>query len=864
MKNKTLSEKTPPYFSKSTYIQLIGAVAIFCLFHDVWFHFFTNKIVEPYLSIIKKHWLKDIAFGTLSLGNFLLLRQEVIAISTKSPKKHLGINKHFSLFVISIALYYSLFRFQGLLNYESLALCSKIVYSDIFLLFGLLNVVVLVVDVWLYKNKEREPKADFFLDNPIEKVSEDKLQYNNYAKNLASKINSSIFSKPFAIGVTSEWGTGKTSFIKLVKENLNADILQIDFSPWHYNSTEKMLSEFFSLFEQKLNENNHFNNEISRLISSYRQRLVSEKEGFLAKAINTLNIFKQEDSLKNLFDKINNKLTALDLNIVVFIDDLDRLSPDEVYEVLRLIRNSGGFKRTCFVVAYDRDYVINSLKQLKIYSPKTYLEKLFQIEASLPYFAKTPLENEIKFLLQKILNTAQESKLITDELFVYNTSIIDSNEIFIKVGEYKNIPILLSWITTIREAVRLANSISLNTKNLFKEVLFKEFVHIELLRLKFPNVYKLLSKERDRFFDSNYNLLSLKTNENKEIELEKHLQEHKDALLLNTGDIVNVIALLKALFGLEKGIEKTHFFYNEDLNKISIRNPSAFYAYFSYGIIPEILSNERFLKLLDKPLKDAKIEIDKIIGSVLEYQFLDRLKSVSVEEVELNTSRYKNLLEIFIYTESIPMVGMGFDYFYTYINPNGRFVEQLNIQNLKQFLRPLFDNLDYALQYKAGFVSYLGKRAVENSDGFFTSIFEPSEIEDLLVKYLKFCCRQSPVNHNLVDNIWVLCNLPGIVRHLHPNEQIHKDVTIPKAREVFKNYIAQDGLDEFFKLVIQKNGYLNYRFVLQVFQPSNTTFETLGKDTLQNFYSFLDTLDEQKWPLLNEYKQLKFEKQTLD
>lgn len=857
-------EKTTPYFSKSTYIQLIGAVAIFCLFHDVWFHFFTSKIVEPYLSIIKKHWLKDVAFATLSLGIFILLLRELIAITTSSPEKHLGINKGFNLSLLFVAIYYSIGRFQGFWCYESFACCFKIAYSDIFLLLGLLAFAFLRVDYHFFKNKIENTKTDFFLDKPIEELEEDKLQYKNYAENLASKINGCVFSNPFAIGVTSEWGTGKTSFINLVKKNLKPEILQIDFSPWHYNSTEKMLSEFFSLFEQKINENNHFNNELSRLITNYRQQLVADKESFFSKVINTINIFKQEDSLNSLYKKINDKLISLNLNIVVFIDDLDRLNPDEVYEVLRLVRNSGSFKRTCFVVAYDREYVVNALKQLNINSPSTYLEKLFQIEASLPYFAQTPLENELKSLLLKILSAAKKGNLITDELFEKNNLLVEGNEIFIKIEHNKRrIPVIFSWITNMRDVNRLANSISLNTKNLFKEVLFKEFIHIELLRLKFPAVYGLLRNERERFFDSENNLLFLRTNDKKEIILELHLNDNKDPLFLNSTAISNIIVLLNVLFGLEVGGGSALFKYSEEDNKISIKNSSTFYAYFSYGIIPEILSNERFLNLLDKPFKDAKIEVDEIISSVLKYQFLDRLKSVSVDEIELNFTKYKNLLEIFMYTESKPMVGMGFDYFYQYVNPKGFFIEKLKIENPKEFLIPLFKNIDYGVFYKAGFINYLAKTSIHYGEGF-NPIFQIEEVEELLLVYLKHLTQEKPINHKLVDEVWVLCNLPGIVRQLHPNELIHKDVTIPEAREVFKNYISQDGLDEFIDLVIQKNGYLNYTFVLQVFQPSNTTFETLGKDTLQNFYSFLDTLDEQKWPRLNEYKQLKFENLSLD
>lgn len=838
----TLKE-TPRYFSNAIIIQTVCVLAVFCLFHDIWYDFFANKIVEPYLSHIKKSCLKDIAFGTLSLGIFLLLWQEVIAISTKSPKKHLGINKHFSLFVISVAVYYSIFRFQGLCNYELLACSSKIVYSDIFLILGILNLVVLVADYFFFKNKTENTKTDFFLDNPIEELDDDRLQYKNYAENIASKINESVFSSPFAIGVTSEWGTGKTSFINLVKKKLKPEIIQIDFSPWHYNSTEKMLSEFFNLFEQKINSNKSFNNELSRLITSYRQRLVSEKESFLSKAINTINIFKQDDSLNDLFAKINDKLVTLDLNIVVFIDDLDRLDPDEVYEVLRLIRNSGSFKRTCFIVAYDRDYVVNALKQLKIYSPRTYLEKLFQVEVTLPYFSNSALEELFWKDLMSIVKMSNDSGLLEQKEY-------SLNEIFYSNTTHQKI--IFKWISSIRDSKRLTNALLLNSKSLFKEVNLKEFIHIELLRLKFPKVYKLLNTNRDRFFAIKNSKLILKPNGTGGLEISDYLVEKSSDLFIDARDNHDIVELLSILFTDDNVLHLTM----EDDFKRSIQNPAVFWAYFSYGIIPEILSNEAFLNLLDKPLEKAKVEIENTLRTPVEFQFLDRLKSVSAQEIKRDISRYKNLLDIFIYVESRSSIVMGYDYFYKYVNPDSGLITSFDIENQKSFIEQVFKNQEYGIQYKAGFINYLGRRARVVDNRFIVPIFDAQEIEGLLLGYLKHVCSKPQEDPNVIYTVWEYCNLPGIVGHLYPTKFIHKYVSIPEARDIFKHYIAEKGLDSFIRSIKSKEGYLSLNLLMPIFQTDESTAETLGNDARIGFKLLLDSLDNQRWPKLLEYKKL--------
>lgn len=71
--------------------------------------------------------------------------------------------------------------------------------------------------------------------------------------------------------------------------------------------------------------------------------------------------YSEEDS--NVFkSKIADKLKDIDSKIVVAIDDIDRLDSNELFEVLRLIRNTANLPNLIFLVTYDKDYVIKQLK----------------------------------------------------------------------------------------------------------------------------------------------------------------------------------------------------------------------------------------------------------------------------------------------------------------------------------------------------------------------------------------------------------------------------------------------------------------------------------------------------------------------
>ena len=58
------------------------------------------------------------------------------------------------------------------------------------------------------------------------------------------------------------------------------------------------------------------------------------------------NILDNE-SLNSIQDNISKSLKKLDERIVIIIDDIDRLSSEEILEVFRIIRGSANFSKCC-------------------------------------------------------------------------------------------------------------------------------------------------------------------------------------------------------------------------------------------------------------------------------------------------------------------------------------------------------------------------------------------------------------------------------------------------------------------------------------------------------------------------------------
>ena len=99
-----------------------------------------------------------------------------------------------------------------------------------------------------------------------------------------------------------------------------------------------------------------------------------------------LSLSIREESLYEKKMDLSDKFLRLSRPVVVFvfIDDIDRLEREEVFEVLRLIRNTADLNNTIYLVAYDKEYVTTVLEEKNIKDAASYLEKIFPVEVHLP------------------------------------------------------------------------------------------------------------------------------------------------------------------------------------------------------------------------------------------------------------------------------------------------------------------------------------------------------------------------------------------------------------------------------------------------------------------------------------------------
>ena len=85
-------------------------------------------------------------------------------------------------------------------------------------------------------------------DLPITKSTEDALNRGAFAKSLAKTLLRYSHPSSFTIGLYGEWGSGKTSLLNMILENVeHADdsAVILRFNPWLCSEPRRLITQFF-------------------------------------------------------------------------------------------------------------------------------------------------------------------------------------------------------------------------------------------------------------------------------------------------------------------------------------------------------------------------------------------------------------------------------------------------------------------------------------------------------------------------------------------------------------------------------------------------------------------------------------------
>lgn len=300
-------------------------------------------------------------------------------------------------------------------------------------------------------------------------------------KKKASSTDKIDFSSAYAINIEEDYGYGKTSFLMMLHKWFEKErkglYTWIEFKPWLCDNTGTLISEYFHQLAEKINIDEDLHKEILNYGHALARQMIQYSIG-----LQLPDIYRQqESSLKTMHDKIRKKLAKRHQLIVVTIDDLDRLDKDEVFTVLKLIRDTADFPNIFYITATEHTYLYNVLSDSGIKDPDLYIEKFFNLHFYLPAH-EVDYNNIVIGELEKYLLSTSFPK--------------DKKEEFEAIKRSK---VFNRCFSGIRDVKRFINQLVMYLELLQgKEFnLYDAFV-FAILQYKCPDIYKLLRDHDDK------------------------------------------------------------------------------------------------------------------------------------------------------------------------------------------------------------------------------------------------------------------------------------------------------------------------------------------------------------------------------
>jgi hypothetical protein len=468
------------------YLKKIFLRCLFICFFLIWLSkpiklLFDDFIVKKYLS-----WFLDFPINTASLIIYISIILSFFNILSKNIYRTKYKINPYLLICFSVLVFLYFLERTLWQNYDHLILGMNFwLFENLKILDPialLLSISIFILLKNLFKWSFREEVNSWMeIDSPIEDQEKDTLNRNLEVENLTNLVNS-LPNRPdssHVIGIVGTWGYGKTSFLGMLKNRLKDESIIIEFNPWIFSNTSNLVEDFFISIERKVSKYIQTKN----IIINYGKTLSNLAHD--SKSISRIKEFIfPARPLKNQYSEISKLVKNLEKKTIILIDDLDRLDNSELFEVMRLIRNTANFPNFIFILAYDKKYLKHALTNLKIYNSDKYLDKIIHFEIALPWISSFKIIQYLTNLLNSKIDLIFElNPLIQSEFKSQLKDILLEWDLFeTRKPKYSTGKEVTKIFSNIRDITRFSNSFIFYLQNYYDKIYLPDLFILELIK----------------------------------------------------------------------------------------------------------------------------------------------------------------------------------------------------------------------------------------------------------------------------------------------------------------------------------------------------------------------------------------------
>jgi hypothetical protein len=196
-------------------------------------------------------------------------------------------------------------------------------------------------------------------------------------------------------------------------------------------------------------------------------------------AANVLQALSAAPSVFEQHQELREMLEGLDKRLIVVVDDVDRLRPAEVLDIVRLVRLVGDFPNTLYLLAFDRHRVEECLGEGDLERGRAYLEKIVQVTHDVPAARQPDVIGMFIAGLGPMLDTLPVGPF--------------------NAGDWQNILtfVIRPLLGTPRHVQRLLGSLSMTIRLVEDEVAMADLVGIEAVRVLHPPLFEAILSVAD-------------------------------------------------------------------------------------------------------------------------------------------------------------------------------------------------------------------------------------------------------------------------------------------------------------------------------------------------------------------------------
>ncbi|KJK02338.1 NTPase [Burkholderiaceae bacterium 26] len=373
---------------------------------------------------------------------------------------------------------------------------------------------------------------------PIRTASEDRLRRLDFAGHIASLLSELSVREGRVFAIRGGWGFGKSSLKNLITERLDEQkdrAVWLDFNPWQWGDGDAIARALFGQMADRLGgEHSTAARARAEALRRYGEILtgasaplkkaadsspliatiltnasivaiasaigfdlptaakvaavfacISAAASTFGRLLSHLGRDRSDQPLDKVRKGLEDQLRKLERPLIVFVDDIDRLEPEQIRMLLRQVKANANLPNIVFVLLFQPSIVEAALDPVADGDGRAFLEKVVQVSFDLPS-----------------VPTSVVHRIFAEELgAMVDAYATEANGFSQTRWGNAFVGCIQPFLRSMRHARRLISSIAIHVPLHVDEDVFEvnliDFLILETLRVFEPDLHAALFRERE-------------------------------------------------------------------------------------------------------------------------------------------------------------------------------------------------------------------------------------------------------------------------------------------------------------------------------------------------------------------------------